>query len=903
MLSYPMRIGYEKFLIQWITRVYKHRFADDDPDFDSLKRRVEQLFSQSPLRSVQVLIPKEVMNGGSVSSEASLKHVPEPMHLLATHLALQQLAHTLTSHTLLYRILLEFKFIQNIWFSTRNDAEKQTVSANIQESSRIRAAFDDLEIIYLNQIDDKTDRELVLLNPATWLEQTTSAKSPTKNYGNNKCLFLVVDGDGDKKLDPKKVSLPIKGHSQHVVVFITSAQENDELRKKVDLTIKTEDHLLPWELFCNIAGSELLHSPNAIQSVAVQIVKKCGGHLLATILMAQSLKHVNDVRVWKTALEKLCYRDREAIVNAFFNIIRADVISKRENIRLLRCLMIFKFLDGKIMSDDELFDSWFSKQLVDTQEEAKSMLQNFLECSVLLKFEDSKGVHILLHEDIQVILHAFEQEIPENLSEGALESTISDLQVLNLSYTHMRNLYDVHALPYLKELNLEGCMLETLPEAVFKLQKLETLSLEDCLQLLELPPLINGLENLKTLKLRGCKQLKTLPQQLWELWNLEVCDLSSTQITHLPQFINLPKLISLLLGDNLNLMKIPSSIFDHVPLLSILNLSSTSIHGLPSSIFNLHGLKEFYLKDCELFVELPPEIRRLKNLETLDLDGTLITHLPKETQELTNLKSLSLSFYNDFSCAVIPLGVLSKLTHLEVLRIGVNSDNEWWLENIEHILAEINGGLKMLRALDMYIPQVNFSNPIKWCLSNFRFIIDHHKPKMISRGPSNIEVMFKESDPSLKFVNGQVFPDEVKSIISESWAFFLDRHFKINNLIQFGLKNLKQLRLCILGECNEMQSIVDMDEYEAATDLKESFGMQFLVIFYMKNLRSIINKPIHDRPIFCELKLLALHTCPELTTIFTMDSLDSLVNLEELIVEDCPNALGLGYDVPSNSPK
>ncbi|KAI9107348.1 hypothetical protein K1719_021736 [Acacia pycnantha] len=582
-LSYPMRIGYEYFLMKWITCAYKLGFADDDLEFYGdqefyiLKRSVQQLLSESPLRYVQVLIPKEITKGGSVSSEASLKHAPQPMHYLATHLALQQLARILTSHTKLYRSFLGIINIQNIWFSTRNDAEKQTVSANIQANSRIRAAFDDLEIIDLNQ--------------------TTSAKSRTKKYGNNKCLFLVVDGDGDKKLDPKKVSLPIKGHSQHVVAFITSAQENDELCKKVDLTIKTEDHLLPWVLFCNIVGSEILHSSSAIHEIAVQIVEKCGGHLLATILMAQSLKHVNDVRVWETALEKLSYRDREAIVNAFFNIIKADVISGREKIRLIRCLMVFKFQDV-IMSYDQLLALWVSEQLVDTEDEAKSILQNFLECSVLLKFKCPKGWYILLHEDIKVILHAFEQEICENLSEGALESTISDLQVLNLSYTHVRNLYAVNAMPHLEELNLEGCMLETLPEAIFKLQKLETLSLENCLQLLELPPLIIKLENLKTLKLGGCKQLKTLPQEIWELQDLEVCDLSGTQITHLPQFLYLPKLTSLLLGDNLNLMKISSSIFDHVPLLTILNLSRTSIHDLPSSIFNLHGLKKIYLKDC-----------------------------------------------------------------------------------------------------------------------------------------------------------------------------------------------------------------------------------------------------------------------------------------------------------------
>ncbi|XP_028762849.1 disease resistance protein RPS2-like isoform X2 [Neltuma alba] len=580
----------------------------------------------------------------------------------------------------------------------------------------------------------------------------------------------MVDGDDDKKLDPQKVSLPIKRDSEDVVVFITtlpSARQNYESSEKVDLTIKTEDHLLPWVFFCKNVGNEFLHSSTAIQRIAVQIVEKCGGHLLAIVLTAKSLKGVKDVQIWELALKNLCYHDREPIVNAFFNIIWANVTSERE-------------------------------KLIGSKKEAKSILQNFMECFVLLQFEDTLGRYILLPEDIKIILRAFGGNIPKSLSEGVLASAISNLQVPNLSNTHIQNLYAPNTLPpQLKELNLEGCMFETLPEA--EPQKLEALSLENYSQLLELPPEINKLENVKKLMLAGCKRLETLPQ-IWELQDLEVCDLSDTLITHLPRFTNLPKLRILLLRDNdLNLMTIPSSFFNHVPLLSILDLSCTSIHELPSSLFNLQELREFYLNHCELFLELPAEIKRLKNLTTLDLDGTLITHLPKEIEELTNLESISLSFYNDDSSfAVVPLDVLSKLTHLKVLKIGINSDNEWWFNNVEHILAEING-LKLLQALDIYIPRVNFLNPIKRHLSNFRLVIGYHKPRMISRVPPSFEVIFKESCPRLKFVNGQDFSDEVKFILSKSWAFFLDRHMKINNLAQFGLKNLKKLRLCILA--------------------------------------------------------------------------------------------------------
>ncbi|XP_028762831.1 uncharacterized protein LOC114721178 [Neltuma alba] len=683
-----MRIGYEHKLDGWI-------YGDlTGPSI---------IFFGSPLTYVKALIPWKIteermgMDGGSVSMETSLKHVPQPILLLATRLAMNQLTQTITSHKWLF-----LEKIKNILFLTRDDAEKRTVVANIQANSRIRETFGDLQIIDLNQIDDETKRE------ETRLRQTPSVESPTENYRRRGQLVLVVDGDVDKKLDPQKVNLPNKIGSRDVVVFITtlsSGQQNDEFSVKMDLTIKTEDHLLPWEVFCKNVGSELLNSSTDIQSIAVKMVEKCGGHLLAIILMAKSLKDVKDVQTWELALDKLGYGDREPIVNAFFNIIWPNVISETKK---------------------------------------------------------------------------------------------------------------------------------------------------------KLPPRIARLENIKTLRLAGCKRLKTLPQELWKLQNFDQ-------------------------------MPTPSILSAQMPLLNILDLSRTSIRELPNSICNLKKLREFYLKDCELFVELSPHIGGLDNLMILDLDGTLITHLPEEVKYLSKLESLSLSFYNDdASCALIPLGFLSQLNQLRVLRIAVNPDNEWWLGNIERILADINR-LEMLQSLDIYIPKVEFLNLKERCPSNFRFIIGYHKPRMILRVPPIIEKVFKESNPSLKFVNGQVFPDKVKSILSKAWAFFLDRHVTINSLTQFGLENLMQLQLCILAECNEMQSIIDVDGYGADSDLNESFCMQFLTIFYMKNLRSIIKNPNHGgNSIFCQLKFLALHTCPELATIFTMDSLQSLGNLEELIVKDCP---------------
>ena len=56
----------------------------------------------------------------------------------------------------------------------------------------------------------------------------------------------------------------------------------------------------------------------------------------------------------------------------------------------------------------------------------------------------------------------------------------------------------------------------------------------------------------------------------------------------------------------------------------ILDLSHTRIKSLPKSLFKLVQLWKFILRCCELFKELPTEVREVCNLEVLDLKGTEI---------------------------------------------------------------------------------------------------------------------------------------------------------------------------------------------------------------------------------------------------------------------------------------
>ncbi|XLS73866.1 hypothetical protein HN51_030731 [Arachis hypogaea] len=353
-------------------------------------------------------------------------------------------------------------------------------------------------------------------------------------------------------------------------------------------------------------------------------------------------------------------------------------------------------------------------------------------------------------------------------------------------------------------------------------------------------------------------------------------ELAGNKISELPESLDCVQLKVLMLQQNADLTKLPSSFFYHMPLLCILNLSYTSVRELPRSLFFLEQLRELYLKGCECFMKLPPEIGNLEKLEKLDLDETQITHLPKEVQKLTNMQSLTLCFYEyrvkknrSYSCStIIPSGVLSKLKRLEHLFIGVNPDDERWNENVQAILPEILG-LECLKTLSMYIPQVELLKliPAHIFKLDFRFIVGRHMQRIISSIPPATDVEFKQSNRSLKFVKGEGVTDEIKMLLRHSKALFLDRHFTLKSLTEFEMKNLEQLRVCILAECKEMQTIVGGDE-----ESKKHLGRlnsSSLLIWYV-------------------LQSLSLQSCPKLTTLFSVDFVGNLSLLKELVVKDCP---------------
>ncbi|GKV24475.1 hypothetical protein SLEP1_g34087 [Rubroshorea leprosula] len=113
---------------------------------------------------------------------------------------------------------------------------------------------------------------------------------------------------------------------------------------------------------------------------------------------------------------------------------------------------------------------------------------------------------------------------------------------------------------------------------------------------------------------------------------------------------NCPFLVALSLEGCKALSTIPSSFFEHMPVLKYLNLSHTSIRSLPVSLFKLDSLEHLIQRCCKLVTELSPQIRQLHNLLELDLDATQIVGLPKEIGMLSKLKILNVSLDGYMNC-------------------------------------------------------------------------------------------------------------------------------------------------------------------------------------------------------------------------------------------------------------
>ena len=220
--------------------------------------------------------------------------------------------------------------------------------------------------------------------------------------------------------------------------------------------------------------------------------------------------------------------------------------------------------------------------------------------------------------------------------------------------------------------------------------------------------------------------------------------------------------------------------------------------------------------------------------------------------------------------------------------IDVNPGDKQWNASVKDIVKEVCS-LDRLEALQLYLPEVallndlqNASSSINLSKMRFRFTVGRHLKRIISRLPLEAAVKFDVPKRCLKFVKGEDVP-KIRKVLQHVIALFLDCHSTATSLFEFGIEYMKNLKFCVLRECDEIQTIVDANN----GDKVPLRSLEYLNLYYMKNLRSIWKGPFGWGSL-SPLTALELCTCPQLTTIFTLDLSFNLCNLEEFVVEDCP---------------
>ncbi|KAL3351327.1 hypothetical protein AABB24_019757 [Solanum stoloniferum] len=234
---------------------------------------------------------------------------------------------------------------------------------------------------------------------------------------------------------------------------------------------------------------------------------------------------------------------------------------------------------------------------------------NLSECTRLEEFPEICGDMRRL--SILYLGSPWIRSLPPSLS-GLRELHLDDCEILECIPDTIRNLSDVI---------ISGCnKLATLPNSLFESQLLEKLDIDRCFGLVKLPISLGVQKKLHLLKIKRCENLKKLPS------SIQMESLQKLVISNSPKLDTFPQIN----GD--------------MHCLTRLNLKSTGIREVLSSIGNLSGLTELNLTGCEDLVSLPDSLCNLTNLQQLFLRGCKkLEKLPENMGDLQELYMLDVS--------------------------------------------------------------------------------------------------------------------------------------------------------------------------------------------------------------------------------------------------------------------
>ncbi|CAK7338946.1 unnamed protein product [Dovyalis caffra] len=364
-----------------------------------------------------------------------------------------------------------------------------------------------------------------------------------------------------------------------------------------------------------------------------------------------------------------------------------------------------------------------------------------------------------------------------DLSESGIERVwgwTSNKVAENLMVMNLRHCYNLVACPDLFGL---------LPESIFRLTKLEKLSLNGCQFIKRLPNVLGHLISLKELSLNQ-SAVEELPDSVGSLSNLEKLSLMRCQsLTAIPETVG------------------------NLQLLTELELDGSPISDLPEQIGGLKMIEKLYMRKCTSLRSLPEAIGSILNLTTINLFGCNIMELPESFGRLENLVWLRLGLCKKLHKLPVSIGELKSLCHLLMEKTAVT------------VLPESFGKLSSLMILTMG------KEPLE-------SLSTHEQSVVLPASFSELSLL-QELDAHAWRISGKILDDFEKLSSLE----FL--HLGYNNFssLPSSLRGLSLLKKLYLPHCEQLESLPPLPSSLEEVDVSNCFALE--TISDVSNLGSL----------------------------------------------------------------
>ncbi|GLT30859.1 hypothetical protein SLA2020_056420 [Shorea laevis] len=440
--------------------------------------------------------------------------------------------------------------------------------------------------------------------------------------------YVVILDDVWQKFSLKEVGIPDPNvqNGCKVVVTSRSIEVCSYLRCKI-VEVKPLSQEESLKLFLDTVGDGVLQVPG-LEEILKLIVEECAGLPLAIVVIAGSMRGVDDVNVWRNALTEL--RDRVRSVkdanDEIFKRLRFS-FDRLDSLEVKNCFLYCSFFrEDYVFSRRELIECWIDEGLIDGLPSREAA------CNRGHAIIDRLEKNFLLEKE------TFRSSTTATIfpSAGAkMHDVVRDMAIIGIG-------------PEFGYMIKTGMNLVELPNEDGWVKDPKKLSLMEN-NILKVP---RGLPpkclSLSTLILSSNPNLSEIPESFFgEMLALKVLDLSRTAIETLPNSISkLENLSALRLQHCMKLKYLPS--LANLRGLKKLDLHEAGIEVVPQGMGMLISLEYLDLLFCQNLKEIPtgilPNLSSLQYLGVCCLQETTIIRNLEEVARLKKLETLECEF-------------------------------------------------------------------------------------------------------------------------------------------------------------------------------------------------------------------------------------------------------------------